>query len=434
MNSIRNVSMNKIPNISYTVKHSLCTGCGICEGACPSKAITVSEKNGLHIPSIDESLCKNKKGCHRCYDSCAGLGVDILALAERNLHTENTKFDLYVGNYINCKTGFSNNNDIRYHSASGGMITSMLIWLLEKNIIQGAFITRFNADKSYLVDSFLATTKDEILQAKSSKYSPVSLGKAIREIKSNDGKFVIVGLPCHIQGFRKYENYDRNFKAKIFAYFGIFCSGTRSFCFTDYLLRKRNIPKDRLSYLSYRDEGCLGGLVAKYKMEDGVEKIYYQDYQKYCHPLRTFFYPKRCHFCIDHYAELADVSFGDIHVYPYTNDKIGINSIVIRNSKFTELFILAQTDGVITMNNLDIELLKKSQIVAFHKKKRVATYFKIHKLLGYKVPVYDEQLHDDHPLKSIFAYLNQMCQGWIGRHRILWWIIALLKKNTSNLK
>lgn len=54
--------MTKIPNISYTTKHHLCTGCGVCEGACPSKAIKVVVIHGCFQPIINKKLCKNEIG------------------------------------------------------------------------------------------------------------------------------------------------------------------------------------------------------------------------------------------------------------------------------------------------------------------------------------------------------------------------------------
>ena len=62
----------KTPNITYTVHHDLCTGCGICEGMCPSNAISFIVTEGTFRPVVNNSLCKNENGCHRCFDSCPG--------------------------------------------------------------------------------------------------------------------------------------------------------------------------------------------------------------------------------------------------------------------------------------------------------------------------------------------------------------------------
>ena len=108
------------PNISYTLHHDLCTGCGICEDACPHGAITTVVKQGRFLPKIDESLCRNRKGCHRCMDSCPGVGVDLVKMTDEFFMNDGTKTDKWAGRYLKCFTGHSNNGDIRYHCASGG--------------------------------------------------------------------------------------------------------------------------------------------------------------------------------------------------------------------------------------------------------------------------------------------------------------------------
>lgn len=423
---------NQSPNIFYTVKHNLCTGCGICVGACPVQAIKMQVHRGTFIPQIDVHKCNNEKGCHRCMDSCPGVGIEISKKSQEEFKSPHNLFNKYIGYFINCYTGYSSDYEIRYHSASGGMITQLLIWLLDKKYINGAFVTKFNPNSPLLVESFLATTKEDILNAKSSKYAPVTLEQSIKEIKNKEGKFVIVGLPCHIHGFRKYESIDTKFKEKIFAYFGIYCSGSRTFYLTEHVLKERKIDIESLTYLSYRDEGCLGGLVAK-----GINKQthqpyhYYEDYQKYCHPLRSFFVPRRCLLCTDHFAELADISFGDIHVKPFLNDKIGINSFIIRKEKYLKYIYEAGNDGVITFATTSPDILLSSQIAVKQKKHRAATFIKIDKFLGRKIPIYDIQFDDPNIIKSLISYLHNMLQIFIGNHKILWPIIQILKKKTK---
>ena len=177
--------VNKIThsNISYTLRHGLCTGCGICQSACPSNAINITVKQGRFIPQVDDTKCKNDKGCHRCSDVCPGLGVDL------------------------------HRYDIRYHCASGGMVSQFLIFLLEKGYIDGAVVTAFDPKNELLVRSYIAHNREEVLQAKSSKYAPVSLHGMAQSIKQETGtRYVIVGLPCHIQGFRKLAEIDRKFR------------------------------------------------------------------------------------------------------------------------------------------------------------------------------------------------------------------------------
>lgn len=423
--------MNKIPNINNTLNHDLCTGCGICEGVCPSNAITTIVKKGRFIPQIDKGLCKNDKGCHRCSDVCSGLGVDLTRIACEQFSDEGTKTDKMVGRYLKCFTGHSNNDDIRFHCASGGMVSQFLIFLLEKKYIDGAVVTAFDPQNELLVKSYIATTADEILAAKSSKYAPVSLHNAVRDVKAAKGnRYVIVGLPCHIEGFRKLEAIDRKFRERVIGYFAIYCSSGRTFNLTDYVLKERHITKNDLTYFAYRDEGCLGSLVAKTK----YGKSYKERYQSYYHPLRSFFIPRRCLFCIDHYGELGDICFGDIHIEPYINDKIGINSLVVRKKQWIDLLLEAKNEGCITLDEINVDTLNSSQKMAYKKKSRNGEFINLNRKIGRVVPHYDVDYLKNPTFKTSIDYLQNRLQQFIGTHKSLWWLISLLKKDTSKLK
>ena len=439
--------MKHISNITYTLKNDLCTGCGICEGACPSNAIITIVKKGRFLPQIDNGLCKNDKGCHRCSDVCPGLGVDLTRIACEQFSDEGTKTDKMVGRYLKCFTGHSNNEDIRFHCASGGMVSQFLIFLLDKKYIDGAVVTAFDPQNELLVKSYIATTADEILAAKSSKYAPVSLHNAVKDIKAAKGnKYVIVGLPCHIEGFRKLEAIDRKFKEKIVGYFALYCSSGRTFYLTEYVFKERGIQKENLTYFAYRDDGCLGSLVAKQRRNIRVtnsnseislynkDEVYKEKYQSYYHPLRSFFIPRRCLFCIDHYGELGDICFGDIHIEPYMEDTIGINSLIVRKKKWLDLLEEAYSEGVITLDEIPVETLNASQKMAFKKKDRNGRFISLNRLLGRVVPKYDVDYLNKATLKTVIDYMQNRIQQFLGNHKLLWWIIPFLKKDTSKLK
>lgn len=426
-------------NISYTIKNDLCLGCGICQSACPSNAINILVKNGRFIPHIDKTKCKNDRGCHRCHDICPGLGVDLKRIANEQFTDEQIKSDAWVGSYLKCFTGHSNNEEIRYHSASGGMVSQFLIFLLEKGYIDGAVVTAFDSRNELMVHSYIAHNREEVLQAKGSKYAPVSLHGMSQAIKKEKGsRYVIVGLPCHIQGFRKLEEKDRKFKEKIAGYFAIYCSSGRTFYLTEHVFNERGIRKENLTYFAYRDEGCLGYLVAKQQDGDPAENInkknniYKERFQSYYHPLRSFFIPRRCLFCIDHYGELGDVCFGDIHIKPYMDDKIGINSLIVRKKKWLDLLEEAQKEGIITLNEITVDTLNASQRMAGKKKGRNERFIVLNKRLGHIVPIYDIPLPKKIGLKTVLDYAQNRAQQFLGCHKSLWWLVSKLKKDTSN--
>ena len=427
-------------NIDKTLRADLCTGCGVCEGACPFGAISTIVEKGNFRPTIDNGKCTD---CGRCVKACPGLSVYFSEIS-KYCQADASHYDKMVGYYEKCYTGFSTDYQIRYHSASGGMVSQFLIWLIETNKIDGAVVTKFDKENPLLVETFIATTREEIIAARSSKYSPVTLNKAAQAIKSAPGtRYIIVGLPCHIEGMRKLIKIDKKLGAKVAGLFGIYCSSSRSFYLTEYLFKERGIELPQISYFQYRDEGCLGKMVVKLpqsnidninpngdyseKVIENNEGIYKEPYQSYFHPLRSFFIPNRCNYCIDHYAELADICFGDIHIKPYSDDTIGINSIIVKNKKWLKLLEECQEAGAIHLDEIPFKTISDSQRMSFKKKGRNGAFVNIGKKTGLTVPEYDVDYLRKPTRQDWISYLQTRFQQYIGSHKSLWWLIAKMK-------
>lgn len=415
---------NRINNISFTLKHDLCTGCGICEGGCPFGAITTQVLNGNFRPVINSEKCTQ---CGRCLKTCPGVGINLDEEGGKLFSSIGSLSDRIIGRYTSCFTGYSNDKDLRYHAASGGMLSQFLVWLLENNKIDGAVVTKFDKGAPLKVKTFIARTREEILSAKSSKYAPVSHHNTAQLIKEAEGsRYVIVGLPCHIEGFRKLMSIDKKLRERVVGLFSLYCSGTRTFGFTEYVMKERGINLEKVVYLAYRDNGCLGGLVVK---GEGID--YYEDYQSYCHPLRSIFYPKRCVLCADHFGELADICFGDIHVPPYSEDKVGINSLVVRSTEWQKLLLDAKQAGVLTLNELQSEILLQSQRMARVKKGRNVRFGMIRKQFGGQAPDYSTNYGNKIGIRDYLDYFQMSFLQFIGRHKSLWCLIPFLKAKVN---
>lgn len=421
-------------NILFTLKNNLCTGCGICEDICPTHSITIKRKQGEYRPVLNKNKCLGNK-CGRCLKVCPGAEIDIPSLTQELFPT--IKQDKYIGRYYSTYTGYSKDKDIRLHGASGGLVSQFLIFLLEKKIIDGAVVTGFSEDDHITPQSYIARTKEEILKARSSKYCPVALNKIGNEIKESKGNFVIVGLPCHIQGFRKRAIIDKKFREHVIGYFSIYCSSNRTFNAQDYLLKKYKVNKNDIQYFAFRDNGCLGNLTIKQNKEIQLSKIsdcFTQSqisipYSQYYHALRSYFKPKRCLQCIDHYGALADVCFGDIHIKPYSEDTVGISSWIVRNKYWDDLFKQMENENFISMKVLNVNTLNESQKVMLYPKIRRAKaemYFQ--KLCGKQVVDYKGMLDNIQPKWNDFLHeLLTNGQRFIGKRHYLWSIINLIK-------
>lgn len=287
----------KSSDINYAVKNNLCLGCGICADACPTKSIVMEIVKGEWRPVINPAQCLNKKGCNKCYKVCSGVGMEIKKYAN-DLYSSSETSDKYIGNYERLYTGYSSDMNIRKTANSGGLLSSILIFLLQKRYIDGAIITRYSSENPLQPSAFIATTSEEILESKGSKYAPVQLSGTLRKALLLGKRYVIVGLPCHIQSVRKWAKIDSKVDKVIFAYFSLYCSSERCFYAQDYLCRYFNIEKCNIKEFSFREKGKLKFIGNNgenlLSMRRGDSPVFH----KYYRLVGSHFKPNRCQMCV----------------------------------------------------------------------------------------------------------------------------------------
>ena len=414
--------MTENKTIAQVVKDGLCTGCGTCIALCPEEAIklTIDEKKGIYVPELNEEKCNN---CGICYKVCPGHEVDFKQLNLEIFGKEPE--DIIIGNYLNCYVGHSTDYEIRYNSASGGFITQLLIFALEEGIIDGALVTRMKKDKPLEPEPFIARTREEIIEASKSKYCPVPANIALKEIlNSKEGeKFAVVGVPCHIQGIRKAEMVNKKLKQKIVLHLGLWCSTTCNFLGTEFVLKRLGVSKEEVRELDYRGEGWPGGLSVQLK--NGEKKFI--SLGGYWDVNFSSFRPSRCRLCSDAISEFADISFGDYRGRDaYLKEKIGNSGIISRTSAGEDVL-----QRMLSKQKVEIWRVSSSDVATsqgyFHSKKNVKAVFYLFRLLGKKIPIYNQEL-----LKpSLITYLLEISlhlRTLLASRRYLW---SLLKVHTS---
>jgi len=358
----------------------LCTQCGTCVGICPTSAIkmVVDEQRGVYVPKLIDDKCIH---CGICLDACPGRSVDFGRL-NLEIFGKDSK-NVLLGNFIRCYLAHATEREIRYNSASGGLVTSLLIFALEQGLIDGALVTRIKKDNPLEPEPFIARTKEEILEASRSKYCPVPANIALKDVLREEGKFAVVGLPCHIHGVRKAETVNKKLREKIVLHLGIFCSHADDFKGTEFLLHKLGIKNEDVAKITYRGEGWPGKV--KVKLKNGREKML-----QLGDPLWVSFHdsilfsPACCLLCNDLTNELVDISFGDPWLPEISAIEHEGKSIVIsRSSRGEALLHAASSHGVIELYTLDPKDVIRSQKTFLHfKKVNLKSRIKLMKLFG----------------------------------------------------
>lgn len=338
----------------------LCTGCGTCAAMCPSEIIemNINKKKGIYEPII-KGECDE---CGICIKVCPGVSVDFSELNKEIFGYEGE--DMLIGNYKACYVAHSTNEKLRYDASSGGMVTQILIHLLNKGIIDGALVTHMNPKKPLEPEPFIARTPAEIIEAAGSKYCPVPANIALKEILKKPGRYAVVGLPCHIQGVRKAEIINRKLKERIVYHLGIVCNHTPSFKATEFLLEKLGVNKNEVKSIKYRGEGWPGSL----KIETTTGQILLLP-EYWGSGFGQLFIPPRCRRCSDHMAELSDMSFADPWLREFEGESIGKTLIVLR--KDIKILDDLKKEGLCNLEPIEAEKVLLSQLYNIYMKKKV---------------------------------------------------------------
>jgi len=365
----------------------LCTNCGTCVGVCPESAITmnIDASKGVYIPTLTGKC----NGCGTCIKVCPGLVVDF---KELNLVLFNkSPNDYLLGNYVHCYVGYATDYRVRYNSSSGGLVTSLLLFALDYGMIDGALVTKMD-DKHPLISlPYLARSRQDIISAAGSKYCPNPINAGLKHIIKHQGRFAVVGLPCHIHGIRKAQLILEDLKDKIAFCFGLACHSTPSFKATEYILKNLGINRQDVVSIAYRGKGWPGGMTIK--LRNGTELfVPFKSTIYWGRAFTLFFKPFRCSLCEDKTNELADVSFMDAWLPEFLEkDKIGTSLIISRSKHGDELIRKAKKEGYIEVSTIHCDAIIRSQALEYAKRSFAARYL-IMKALGKRVPLYNKSI------------------------------------------
>lgn len=174
-------------NIYGVLQERRCMSCGMCRSICPVQAITLAYmKDGFFRPQIDKEKCIN---CGKCLQSCPA---------------EHQGSSSLIGGYKHLYLAHCCNPDIRHNATSGGVINSLLRFLLETDTIEAALATRYSAGSVIEAEPILITRaylSDLTGQTReyASRYVSVPVLGKIKEYLKVYKKLAVVGTPCQIK-------------------------------------------------------------------------------------------------------------------------------------------------------------------------------------------------------------------------------------------
>lgn len=320
----------------------LCSGCGACVGICPVDALNIDGKESFK-PVLDESKCIE---CNLCYKVCPGKGWNPVEQATKICEREGIKLDLKYGPVINFYLGKAIDEDIHLAGASGGVGTSLLLYLVENNIVDAAAVVIL--DKG-VPKAKITNDLEVIKRASGSKYSPVPLMKEIiKELIKNPRKIAITVIPCQMAAMENYLRINKLIERELIYSIGLFCGDLKECKHVEQIANSLNINQDDESkFLGWRCGEWPGEVT--FKLKNGETKG--KEIQRFLDLSQPFFSLHRCLMCPSRENWLSDLALADNHK-GQTNETI----IVARTSKGNELLKAAEIDKLIYLKEMDINI------------------------------------------------------------------------------
>ena len=299
-----------------------CMACCACMNVCPKNAITMHVgPDGYYNPVVDETLCVN---CGLCTDTCPQL-------------------KLPPNDHISQPACFAcqADDEVRYHSSSGGMFTLLARYILSK----GGIVFGSAYDDALLPHHIEISEEEKLPLLQKSKYTQSYTGYTFRRVKEllKQGKPVLfVGVPCQIGGLHAYLKKDDPNLYTV----DLMCSGTSAVgVYQRYLKELEEKHRKKLRYVDFRnkDNGWSAGHSTLYYTDGTSENFTYDPF------MRVFITAgMKAHACNQcNYAEFprfSDLTIGDFwniqKFNPALTDGKG-TSLVTVNSPKGELLLRA---------------------------------------------------------------------------------------------
>lgn len=343
-----------------------CIGCGLCKAVYPKGEIELSvNKEGFIRPTF------NTKDFELLEKVCP-----LLNSTEEM--TSNTVWGKYISSYL----GYSNDEEVRFKASSGGVITQLCIYLIEKKLVDGIIhIGTSNTDPIHNLSQISYTSK-EVINNTGSRYAPAApLDNLLEQLQENK-TYCFIGKPCDIRALNNYLLLNQKIAKQIKYKISFFCGGTPSYLATDTILDKFMIKKSNLKEFWYRGNGWPGKTTAITKeerrsmpYEESWGQILGRNVQKYCR------------LCVDPIGEFADIACGDgwylnSSRYPDFAEADGRNIILTRTLEGEKLIKEAYGDMAITLNQLDVNDIEKMQPYQYQRKATAIDKITAFKVMG----------------------------------------------------
>ena len=364
----------------------LCNRCGTCVGLSNGK-VAFTDREGKYRPHILQPLTESES--ELLMEACAGHSFHFPNYNQL-IYNNTPHFHRFIGSYRKLLIGHASDPQIRSNAASGGILSAVLIYLLEKKRIDGVITTRMSLSQPWLAEPFIATTRDEILESAQSKYIVTSVNEILPQIAAFSGPLAYVGLPGQVQSIRKLQILGHVSVKNIRYIFGPFYGNTLHFSSIISFLRAHG-EKDprRIKKLYFRYGEWPGRM--RIELDNGKVMELPKFHANYLIPFHIL---KNSLLCTDLTNEFTDLSGGDAWAPVYEERGKGFSMIIVRTKEAETLI-----EEMVNQDWLTVWPIEEEEAIRMHshgydlKKRGTFIRLRFRKWLRLPVPDYGYRIH-----------------------------------------
>lgn len=334
-------------DLSSVIESHMCIGCGACVAVDPQLELVLDETALLYQP--------NSNGGKKATSVCPSISVDYAGLHKKVFpDSPVTEHGVIYSVYLAQSTNYERN----FAASSGGLVKELLSWYLEQDSVDGAIALTHKEGLDF--EPQLIKTPEKIHYLPGSIYHNLPFDKALRLLQDNEGCFVLVAIPCHLEGIYTYiYNYAPHLAKRIHAVIGLSCGWNYSHHALKAICAYKGTDFSKITDISYRGGGPVGKLhIRTPEKEIAVSRRVDFSYQV---AFDRSFNIRRCHVCINHVNYLADIVVADAWLPSTVRTRTGISLIICRTESADAAMLSMQNRGQIRMIPATVDDITESQ-------------------------------------------------------------------------
>lgn len=323
----------------------ICQQCGGCVSFCNAMDYDVIGYKNPNSPPV----FLNKDNCLKC-GICYHLCPQTHILDDELNRTFNLLdfSSMPLGNTCDLYSCQATDYDFLRHGVDGGVVNSLLNYMFEKKLIDGAVVAKTKAPFSK--EPLIAKSKEELLNASGLKLGIShqltevqkihSYSSALPEIRRTKfKKLAVVGTPCQIYTIRCMQNLGIVPSQNIEYCLGLFCYENFEF---DQRKMKQFEREFNLKFEDIEKIKIKRDLVIQLKGDKDKESLIHIPFEE----LKDYMRPA-CNACNDFSNVYADVSFGGL------GSQENFTIVITRTKKGRQLIAEALRNGAIQSSEID---------------------------------------------------------------------------------